>query len=287
MDYPEIISEKCTGCRLCVEDCNWGVLEMAGRLAVVNKEYTCVQCGHCLDICPVDAVDYTSIGNPEKKPPIASPDHIYGLFLSRRSIRKYKKKVVPDEMLDRLLDAASLAPSGCNSKSAEVIVITNPEVLTWIENKFSKLLKRLARISTNRLVHRILANFPASSVRRLVEPNLFAGARAIAQSEAGNRPFVNFNSPVLMLFHADQAKSTPCEDCMLAANNVVMMSHASGLGTCFNGNIAGIINAFPKIRKKLKVPKGHKVYAAISLGFPAIKYRYGTPKKTIRTVYIK
>lgn len=287
MDYPKIITDKCTGCGLCVDDCNWGVLEMSGSLAKVNQRYACVQCGHCVAVCPVDAVDYVAIGKPEEKRQIQQPEDFYALLLSRRSIRKYKKKPVPEALVKKLLDAASLAPSGCNSKSAEVVVITNPDVLDWVEKRVGTALKRLARISTNSLVHLVLARFPLAGVRRLVEPNLFAGAKAISRSKAGDRPFVNFNAPVLMLFHADPAKSTPCEDCMLAAGNVVMMAQASGLGTCFNGNVAGIVNAFSKMRRKLNIPKGHKVYAAVSLGFPAIKHRYGTPTRQIRSVFIR
>jgi len=287
MDYPKIFAEKCTGCGLCVEDCNWGVLEMSGRLAVVNQDYTCVQCGHCVAVCPVDAVDYADIGATQKKQPVQSPEDLHALLLSRRSIRKYKKKPVPDALIQRLLDAASLAPSGCNSKSAEVIVITNPDILQWIETQGGKTLKKLARLSTNPAVHGILANFPLAGARRLVEPNLFAGAKAIARSGAGRRPFVNFNAPVLMLFHADPAKSTPCEDCMLAAHNVVLMAEALGLGTCYNGNIAGIVDAFSRFSKKLRVPKGHKAYAALSVGYPAVRYRYATPEVLIRTRFIR
>jgi nitroreductase len=35
-------------------------------------------------------------------------------ILSRRSIRKYKKKAVPKKLMDELLSAAMHAPSACN-----------------------------------------------------------------------------------------------------------------------------------------------------------------------------
>ncbi|GAJ11302.1 unnamed protein product, partial [marine sediment metagenome] len=34
----------------------------------------------------------------------------------RRSIRKYKKDQIPEEIILELLDAARLAPSGCNAQ---------------------------------------------------------------------------------------------------------------------------------------------------------------------------
>ena len=51
----------------------------------------------------------------------------------RRSIRKYKQgAVVTREQLDRLLKAAMLAPSACNSRPWEFIVITKRETLDAI-----------------------------------------------------------------------------------------------------------------------------------------------------------
>ena len=47
----------------------------------------------------------------------------------RRSIRKYKDVPVTREQLDRLLYAAMLAPSACNSRPWEFIAVTRRETL--------------------------------------------------------------------------------------------------------------------------------------------------------------
>ena len=47
----------------------------------------------------------------------------------RRSIRKYRDVPVTREQLDRLLTAAMLAPSACNSRPWEFIAITRRETL--------------------------------------------------------------------------------------------------------------------------------------------------------------
>jgi len=52
---------------------------------------------------------------------------------SRRSIRKFNpEKPVTREQLNRLLEAAMLAPSACNSRPWEFIVVTKREVLDEI-----------------------------------------------------------------------------------------------------------------------------------------------------------
>lgn len=48
---------------------------------------------------------------------------------ARHSIRKYQKgAVIPREHVERLLEAAMLAPSACNSRPWEFVVISNEEL---------------------------------------------------------------------------------------------------------------------------------------------------------------
>ena len=46
---------------------------------------------------------------------------------NRRSIRKYKAKEIPQEVLLQVLEAARLAPSGANRQPFQLIVVTDPE----------------------------------------------------------------------------------------------------------------------------------------------------------------
>jgi nitroreductase len=45
---------------------------------------------------------------------------------NRRSIRKYKQDLIPDEIITQILDAARLAPSGSNRQPWHFIVVKNP-----------------------------------------------------------------------------------------------------------------------------------------------------------------
>ena len=46
---------------------------------------------------------------------------------NRRSIRKYKAKEIPQDVLLQVLEAARLAPSGANRQPFHLIVVTDPE----------------------------------------------------------------------------------------------------------------------------------------------------------------
>ena len=47
---------------------------------------------------------------------------------ARRSIRKYKGDAIPQEHLKLILEAAMMAPSACNTRPWEFVVVTDPGV---------------------------------------------------------------------------------------------------------------------------------------------------------------
>lgn len=53
----------------------------------------------------------------------------YEALLSRRSVRRYEQKSIPDEMLRQVLRAGMYAPSAMNSQPWEFIVVRAPSVL--------------------------------------------------------------------------------------------------------------------------------------------------------------
>lgn len=50
-------------------------------------------------------------------------------ILSRRSIRKYKKKAVPRKLIDELLNAAMQAPSACDEQPWHFVIINKRAIL--------------------------------------------------------------------------------------------------------------------------------------------------------------
>ncbi len=50
------------------------------------------------------------------------------LVKQRRSIRKFKPEPIPDEYVDKIIEAARWAPSGANSQPWEFIVVKKPEL---------------------------------------------------------------------------------------------------------------------------------------------------------------
>lgn len=53
-------SEKCAGCRRCVEVCPHGVFEMHDKRAVVTDRDLCMECGACALNCEFGAISVQS-----------------------------------------------------------------------------------------------------------------------------------------------------------------------------------------------------------------------------------
>ncbi|MBI4334148.1 MAG: nitroreductase family protein [Chloroflexi bacterium] len=54
-------------------------------------------------------------------------DHLLELVKSRRSIRKFKPDPIPDEYVDKIIEAARWAPSGANCQPWEFVIVKNKE----------------------------------------------------------------------------------------------------------------------------------------------------------------
>ena len=57
---------------------------------------------------------------------------VYEAATKRRSVRRFKDKPVPFEMLEKCVEAARLAPSGRNNQVCEYIAINDPAILPGI-----------------------------------------------------------------------------------------------------------------------------------------------------------
>ncbi len=114
-------SALCCGDALCVRACPAGCFRMKdGKAAAVPMaEKTCIECGHCVAVCPKDAIALNGElppGTPEHR---ASFEDLAALLQTRRSIRNYKEDPVPRAELERILDIARYAPTGKNSQDVQ------------------------------------------------------------------------------------------------------------------------------------------------------------------------
>ena len=115
-----IDSEKCIGCGLCKNDCVAYDIDIENKKAVY-KGNNCIFCGHCEAICPQNAIKLEGFEDAVEdfdKQILLDPKEYMDAIKTRRTIRQFKQdKEVPQEIVDMILEAGRLAPTGSNAPS--------------------------------------------------------------------------------------------------------------------------------------------------------------------------
>lgn len=57
MPIPEIDTDECSGCGICVDTCANEVLDIVDSTATVSNEDACTACGDCMEECPMGAIE--------------------------------------------------------------------------------------------------------------------------------------------------------------------------------------------------------------------------------------
>ena len=159
----------------------------------------------------------------------------------RRAVRDYTAQAVDEKSIRALIDAAIQAPSAVNQQPWTFTVVSDQSMLD--------------RISREAKSH-MLATMPPSPQSDHIRSNLIDPDFQIF-----------YHAPVLILISADAPGPWIVEDCALAAENLMLAAHASGLGTCWIGFAQSFLNTSDG-RNALDLPPAWVPVAPIIVGYP-------------------
>jgi nitroreductase/Pyruvate/2-oxoacid:ferredoxin oxidoreductase delta subunit len=272
---PVVIAKDCIGCERCVAVCPSFVLEMVEAKSEVLRGDWCIGCGHCGAVCPTGAIlqeGFFFDMHPKKgEAPATSPDVLELLLRERRSVRIYSPAPVPDEVLNKILDAGKYAPTGTNSQNVHYIALTSPDridelrkrTIRFYDKIFSRVRGRLGMLLFSLMAGRKTAEYLRDSLPKVEYAN--------EQMKQGNDRLF-YKAPVVILCHAESWDPCSSFNCAVAIYHCSLMAHTLGLGCCFNGFLSNAVNHASKIKEWLGIPSDHKCYSAMTLGFPEVKY---------------
>ncbi len=264
---PEIhIDEnKCVSCGDCSLACS-GILRFEkGIIQVVDQEF-CTLCGHCLALCPTDAIKIDGL-RPHEFPDIPgsadfSPDSIAAFLRSRRSCRVFAQKEVPREALEKLIDAARYAPSGHNSQNFEFVVIGDQALIQTLASRTAVFYGNLYKMLTA----------PGVSLPSWLQSHM-RGIRLNWEYHQAGKDRIFRNAPALIVIHALEENTSSAQNCHLAMAHVMLQAQAMGLGTCIIGYFITAAEKDPSIVKELEIPKENKIFTCCTVGYPVLKFR--------------
>jgi nitroreductase len=223
----------------------------------------------------VEAISYKGI-LPDSHPrpwagAASSPEALELLFRERRSIRVYEKEPIPDEILERILDAGRYAPTGRNSQNVNYVALKSPEEIERLRSMTTDFYAKLFARIQGRLGALLLRLFAGRRLLESLQDSLPKVEYARKLMEQG-QDCLFFHAPVVVVAHAESWDTCSSFNCSAALYHCSLLAHTLGIGCCFNGYLVSAINNDRKIKRWLSIPRDHQCYAAMTLGVQKLRY---------------
>jgi nitroreductase len=174
------------------------------------------------------------------------------LVRSRRSIRVYKDKEIPEDVLGQLLEAGRLAPSRANSQPWHFVIIKDAAV----KQELYEAVYHQELVLKAPLLITILG---------IIDPRPSVPDRTFELVQAGafGMDVKNFADHVLDNWSEDDLRTDSALNSAIAATHIMLAAHALGLGCCWVK-----LCQDDKVLRILKVPDGHYMAGILAIGYP-------------------
>jgi nitroreductase len=251
-------------------------MDWVGGKAAVTRADWCIGCGHCVAVCPTEALAQ-ELPPSERQPipgpgSVPSPETLELLLRERRSVRRYREDPVPPAVLQRVLEAGRYAPTGSNSQNVHYLVLTSPEEISRLWDLTIAFYEKIFSWARGRLTGLFFSLFAGRKTVEYLRSTLAKVEYAGEQREKG-KDILFYHAPVIILTHAESWDSSSSFNCSVALYHSSLLAHTLGLGCCFNGFLVNAANHDKGIKEWLGIPQDHKCFSAMTLGYPKVKYR--------------
>ena len=272
---------KCNGCMVCLEVCPLGNFEeFEGKVRGSDKGIACFACGHCVAMCPTGAMAHSDLAPSlfEELDERTRPtyEQLLQLLKARRSRREFTDQAVPKDIIEKLLAAAVQAPSSINNQSVRYTVVTDREIIKQLSDGSAKFLKQFIHMMKSplwRTFFKLSAHTQFDSYQELLPI-----AEILFEYQKAGRDAILYDPPCVIFLHAPKFDAFAPDDAIFNAENILLAAETLGLGACVIGFASEPMNRNPAMKALVGMPKDHKVFCAIVLGYPKFKYRSSVPK---------
>ncbi len=274
-----IDEETCNQCGQCARICPAEVLTMENGHVRINEEspFGCIACGHCMMVCPEGSVKVRGRGIQFEDllplPPQearATADELDALMKARRSVRRFREKEVPLEILERIVEMAASAPMGIPPWDVGCILIRGrdkvQELAEGIVAGYAKLRKILPPWMLTLL--RPFFSRPAyEQFRHFILPL----AKRFVESRQQGRDEVFHNAPAVLIFH--HSPYAEAVDAAIACTYAMLAAESVGLGSTIIGSAPPVLQRDKELCQKWGIPAGHTPSLALIVGYPAVGFK--------------
>ena len=280
-----IDSERCIRCGRCAKVCPSLVFgqEKPGAGVQVAAPENCIVCGHCAAACPTAAVQHGEFPadkvHPVDRTQLPTPEQLMLLCKARRSNRALTRKSVPQELLDRILDAAHAAPTASNMQQVGFTVLTDPADLRFVVERTLDFCRRMLRLLEMPVLGPV--------VRKLVkgaDRYRLTFRRLLDEYDRHGRDRVLRGATALILVHTPAGNRFGAIDCQLAYQNGSLMAEALGVSQIYTGFVLTAAHADKKQRLTRRFGIDGAIHAGMALGMPEFAFPNYIDKKPLDAV---
>jgi len=257
--------DKCNSCGMCVLECPRRFLKNEAEEKIIFEDPTgsCIHCGHCIAVCPQEAILFEGFGEQpyifegiDDLKDYIPYEKLYNFLRANRSIRRYKKKPVPIELIKKVISAMEYAPTGANIRAEKFAVVSDTNKL---------------KLLSDAIEGQLLDN-PAT--RSMYEESFQVRSKL-------HEYHIYFDAPHVVFVYTSGKTAM---DHFNIANTVTygrLAAQSLGLGTCYNGWTHIAFQDNPKLAKIVGL-RGRS-WGVFTLGYPNAKF-YRCPPRTHRKI---
>jgi len=249
-----------------------------------EREHLCIECGQCMAVCQTHSINAGKLSYENdffelsgEKP---SENAFNELIFSRRSVRNFKDKPVPKEILEKIIDAISFAPPSFPPHRVELVVINNIELLKstlprMVEN-YKALLKMMKNPFITHIIKKKIGQPKYLTLKNHLIPLLTV---KMPEMEKGNEDALTRGAPAIILFLTEKNQEDNSQNISIAATYGMLKTHSMGLGGAILDIIPPVINRDQELRKLYGIPDTHEIITSLIIGYPKYKYQRGIKRK--------
>jgi len=164
-------------------------------------------------------------------------------IMTRRSVRKFGTKQIPDTVLEKILKAGTYAPSALALQPWAFVVVQDQKFLRKVSDYCKPIMVALMKDAHDGM---------STAFRQLLESPGYS---------------IYYDAPTVILVVGKTGSRFREIDCSLAAENMMLAAHALGIGSCWVGSTeVGYDNK--ELMAGFRIPAGYSPVGTIVFGYP-------------------
>lgn len=166
--------------------------------------------------------------------------------MTRRSVRKFEKRQIPDADIETIIKAGTYAPSALALQPWAFVVIQDQKFLKMASDYCKPIMISLMKDAQDGM---------SDAFRKLLESPGYS---------------IYYDAPTVIMVVGKSGSRFREIDCSLCAENVMLAAHALGIGSCWIGSTE-VAYDNKDLMAGFRVPEGYSPVGTIVFGYPEEK----------------